>query len=328
MTFLRPDLWWVAVVALVAILSVRRLMRRRVLAVTTFSLMSGRGFRASRFRVLPSACVALSLAVVLTAILRPVIPIAEREVQQRGLDIVLVVDLSLSTTQPLGFKYQAGAVPADAPPGTARIDAIKTALKDFLGRRPDDRIGVVVFSDHAYVVSPLTFDKEHLLGYFNLIDPSTLFGEGMTAVGDGVDMAVFLLNRQSTAELRKKVVIVFTDGNSNMGRDPVQSIADANSEGIRVHIVGVDLEEEEKRHPEVGQLIARVREGGGQYYAASSIADLETASSGLDQLEKGYLMTKIHTRDEPVVRWFALAAVAILLVAVGLRALPIFIGLH
>ena len=141
-------------------------------------------------------------------------------------------------------------------------------------------------------------------------------------------MAVFLLNRQSTAELRNKVVIVFTDGNSNMGRNPIEAVQDATAAGIRVHVVGVDLEEEEKRHPEVGQLIATVRQGGGQYYAASSTADLETASRGLDQIEKGYLTTKTYTRNEPVVHWFALAALSMLLIAIGLRAMPIFIGLH
>ena len=187
---------------------------------------------------------------------------------------------------------------------------------------------MVVFSDHAYVVSPLTFDKEHLFGYFNLIDPSTLFGEGMTAIGDGVDMAVFLLNRQSTAETRNKTIIVFTDGNSNMGRDPVQSVGDASAAGIHLHIVGVDLDEERKRHPEVGQLIAAVRQAGGRYYAASSMADLEAASRSLDQVETGLLTTKTYTRNEPIVQWWALASLALLLAALALRVVPTFVGLH
>jgi Mg-chelatase subunit ChlD len=150
----------------------------------------------------------------------------------------------------------------------------------------------------------------------------------MTAIGDGVDMARFLLARQSTADARNKVVVVFTDGNSNMGRDPIQSVGDANAAGVRVHIVGVDLGEEMRRHPEVGQLIATVRADGGQYYAADSVADLEAASRALDQVEKGKLMTKIYTRNEPVVRWLALAALSVLVAAVSLRALPVFIGLH
>src|SRR5688500_3988150 len=102
-------------------------MRRRALAVTTFRFLTRRDFGASRFRLLPLACVALSLAIVLAALLQPVIPVAERQVQQRGLDIVLVVDLSLSTTQPLGFMYGSGPIPISAPPGAARIDAMKAA---------------------------------------------------------------------------------------------------------------------------------------------------------------------------------------------------------
>jgi Ca-activated chloride channel family protein len=327
MTFLRPDLWWVAAVAALAIVVARRCLRRRVLAVTTVSLLTSRNYRASWLRLLPGACVVLALVIVLVGLLQPVSPVGERQVQQRGLDIVLVVDLSLSMTLPIDFRYQAVIAP-NAPAGAARIEAVKAALKDFIVRRPDDRVGVVVFSDHAYVVSPLTFDKEHLFTYFDLITPQTLVGEGMTAIGDGVDMARFLLARQSTAEARNKVVVVFTDGNSNMGRDPIQSVGDANAAGVRVHIVGVDLKEEMRRHPEVGQLIATVRADGGQYYAADSVADLEAASRALDQVEKGKLTTKVYTRNEPVVRWLALAALMVLVAAVVLRAVPVFIGLH
>jgi Ca-activated chloride channel family protein len=212
--------------------------------------------------------------------------------------------------------------------GEMRIDAVKTALRQFITRRPDDRVGVVVFSDNAYVVSPLTFDREHLFGYFDMIDPQTLIGEGMTAVGSGLDMASFLLSRQSTEVARNKVIVVFTDGASNMGRDPVQALEDVSRRGVRVHVVGVDLREEQKRHAEVGQLIASVRRLGGQYYAADSPSELEAAARGLDEIEKGTLTSTTLVRNEPIVQWATLPALALLLAAVALRTLPIFVGLH
>jgi Mg-chelatase subunit ChlD len=70
-----------------------------------------------------------------------------------------------------------------------------------------------------------------------LVDRSALFGEGKTAIGDGIDMAVFLLKRQSVGQARNKIVIVFTDGSNNLGGDPIQAVKDANREGIHVHIV-------------------------------------------------------------------------------------------
>lgn len=328
MSFLRPDLWWVAVAAALVIVIARRLGRRRVLAVTTLSLLTHNGYRASRVRHLPLVLTALSLALVLAALLEPVVPFAEQQIEARGLDIVLVVDLSLSMTQPIGFKDGPGVLLPPSRPGGQRIDAIKEALRDFIVRRRDDRIGVVVFSDHAYVVSPLTFDKEPLFGYFDLIDPGTLIGEGMTAIGDGITMATFLLSRQSPPASANKVIVVFTDGANNLGEDPVEALEDSSAAGVRVHVVGVDLEQEQQRHPEVGQFIAAVRQHGGRFYAADSRGELEAASRALDRIEKGPLSRKTYVRNNPAVRWFALSALALLLTAVGLRTLPFFIGLH
>jgi Ca-activated chloride channel family protein len=231
-------------------------------------------------------------------------------------------------TQPIGFKDVPGVLLPPVVPGGQRIDAIKEALRTFISRRPDDRIGVVVFSDHAYVVSPLTFDKEHLLGYFDLIDPQTLMREGMTAIGDGISMASFLLQRQSAAGARNKAIIVFTDGANNLGRDPVLALEDATAAGVRVHVVGVDLDEEQRVHPEVGRFITAIRKNGGQYYAADSRTELDAASREVDRIEKSSLTMKTYVRNEPIVQWLALPALAVLLIAVVLRAVPTFIGLH
>lgn len=328
MSFLRPDLWWIPLIAVLAIAIARLARRRRALAITTFSLLTSRLNRASRLRHLPVVFIGAALGLVFAGLLEPVIPLVEQQVEARGLDIVFVIDLSLSMSQPIGFTFKPGVLLPPPRPGGQRIDAIKDALRGFIARRPDDRIGVVVFSDHPYVVVPLTFDKEHLLGYFDLIDPKTLVGEGMTAIGDGIATGTFLLDRQSAAGVRNKVIIVFTDGASNLGMNPVEALRESTADGIRVHVVGVDLQEEQKRRPEIGQFIDAVRESGGQYYAANSPSELDSASRALDRVERGTLTTKTYVRNQPIVQWFALPAVAMLLLGMALRALPIFVGLH
>jgi hypothetical protein len=187
---------------------------------------------------------------------------------------------------------------------------------------------VVVFSDNSYVVSPLTIDHEHLLGYFNLIDPQTLVGEGRTAIGEGIDTGMTLLRRQSTSERRNKVLMVFTDGESNSGRNPMQSLDDATRGGTRVHVVGVDLAQEIKRSARVKELVEAVGSRGGRYYAAESAADLDNAARSLDELEQGEVTARAYVRNEPIVEWVAIPAVVLLLLALGLRAVPGFIGLH
>lgn len=326
MTFLRLDLWWAPIAILVAVVAIRRLTRRRAVAVTTITLLTDSSYRASAMRHLPLGLSAAALGLVLCGLLQPARALVQREVRIQGLDIVLVIDLSFSMTQPIGFRHDLLVQPSVASP--TRIEAVKQALRTFIQRRPSDRVGVVVFSDNSYVVSPLTFDHEHLLGYFSLIDPRTLVGEGMTAIGDGIDTGMLLLRRQSTSERRNKVLMVFTDGASNIGRDPMQSLEDATRAGTRVHVVGVDLEQEIKRSPEVDTFIEAVQNRGGRYYAAESSADLDAAARSLDELEQGDVKANAYVRNEPLVRWMALPALAMLLLAVGLRAVPIFIGLH
>jgi Ca-activated chloride channel family protein len=326
MTFLRPDLWWGPIAMLVAVVVIRRLLPRRSVAVTTIAWLTDPLYRASAMRHLPLGLAAAALGLVLCGLLQPARALVQREVRIQGLDIVLVIDLSFSMIQPIGVGDGAQVRPSVTAP--TRIEAVKQALRTFIQRRPSDRIGVVVFSDNSYVVSPLTLDHEHLLGYFNLIDPRMLVGEGMTAIGEGIDTGMLLLRRQSTSERRNKVVMVFTDGVSNVGRDPIQSLEDATRAGTRVHVVGVDLEQEIKRSQEAEKFIEAIRNWGGRYYAAESSADLEAAARSLDELEQGEVKTNAYLRNEPVVQWMAPAALVMLLLAVGLRAVPIFIGLH
>jgi len=328
MSFLRPDLAWIALVAIVAIALIRRVSARRAIAFTRVSLFNRPEFKASRLRYLPTGMLWLALAFVVLALMKPSARYAEREIQAKGLDIVFVVDLSVSMAGRIGVTGEISGPWVPAPPGSSRMDATKDALRTFITLRRDDRIGIVIFSDNAYVVCPLTFDRDHLLNYFDLLDPNTLRGEGLTAIGDGISAAASLLARQSAPNVLNKVIVVFTDGANNAGSDPVQAVKDATKAGIRVHVVGIDLEAEETRSPQVLRLIETVRQNGGRYFAASTKFDLTNASRTLDELEKGYLTTKVFERSESVARWFAVTALVLLVVAFGLRALPAFVPLH
>jgi Ca-activated chloride channel family protein len=329
MNLLRFDLWWIAPVAVVAIVLARLLAPRRALAFTRVKLLVRSTYRTSRFRYLPYGVVWLSLGLVVLALMKPATPYTEREVQAQGLDIVFVIDLSVSMTGRIGVKgeWSRNGRFVPAPPGLSRMDATKDALRTFITLRRDDRIGIVVFSDNAYIVSPLTFDRDHLLNYFDMLDPNTVRGESLTAFGEGVTMATSLLQRQSPPGVLNKVIVVFTDGASNAGRDPVEALKEATLAGMRVHVVGIDLEAETTRSPQVVRLVSTVRGYGGRYFAANSQFDLTSASRSLDELEKGFLTTTTFVRNEPMVHWFALAALVLLALALALRVLPVFVPL-
>src|SRR4029453_16111065 len=145
MRFLHPEMaWWL--VALLATTFVARVAARRRRGVaTTPPWVFDRTYRASIVRHAPAAVILMGLLLLGCALMDPVLPFAETEVRSHGLDIVIALDLSSSMEEQM-----------EAPPSKTRLEATRDAIKTFVGRRVDDRIGLVVFSDNAYVVSPLT----------------------------------------------------------------------------------------------------------------------------------------------------------------------------
>jgi len=322
--------------ALAAVGILRWRVQRRFVASTTVRWLSAPEYRASWLRRLPLAVIAIAVLLLGCALMEPVLPYSQAEITSRGLDIVITLDLSSSmleemgrvrpprTFQNLTFSTRDSAAPAKSV--KTRLTATKDAIKSFVTSRRDDRIALVVFSDNAYVISPLTFDHEYVIRYVDLIDDQLLRGEGMTAIGDGLALANYLLAKQSNgADRRNQVVILFTDGENNKGRDPLEVLRESNAANIRVHMVGVDLEEEVRTRPQVQRLFQSVGRYGGRYFNASTARDLELASRTLDQIEKGVLVSKPFVRDAPVYDWFAVPALVCLALAMALRAVPFFI---
>jgi Ca-activated chloride channel family protein len=170
-----------------------------------------RGTRAW-LRDLPGVVRAFAIALLALAMARPVSASRPDTESESGIDIIMVLDLSGSMRAVF-----------DAPPGTPRIgsigrrstrlDTAKDVIRDFIGRRKTDRIGVVVFGKSAFVLSPPTLDY-HLLDL--LVDKMSLevIDGTATAIGDAVGVAVARLRR---SDARSMAVVLLTDGDSNAG---------------------------------------------------------------------------------------------------------------
>lgn len=316
-SFLHPEVFWVLPALAVVWLAWLLLRRRRFVAFSSLSNLQSLRHRPSPLRRLPRFLLALAVVLSVVAAMDPVLPFSESRIDAQGLDIVLVMDLSSSMAE---FVYTE-KVP------TMRLAVTKQALRDFIGRRRDDRIGLVVFSDNAYVISPMTFDYDYLLHYVDEIDDTLLRREGMTAIGEGIFMADVLLRWQSEENVKNKVIVVFTDGEHNYGRDPIEAVREADDEGVRTHLIGVDLAQSIKEKPAVQELIATIRHFGGEYFEANSSRQLAAANAVLARLEKGRLAGTRFERNEPVFKWFAIPALVLVLLALGFRAIPYFADL-
>jgi Ca-activated chloride channel family protein len=324
MRFLVPQagVWLAAAFAAVALLKWG--VRWRFAGFISLHPLKRFPYRASLLRRLPFAVLAVAAACASLALMQPVIPYSQADLQSRGLDIVLLLDLSSSMQEEMGSGQSPNRVLV--PTGRTRLDAVKDAIRGFVRTRRDDRIGLVVFSDNAYVISPLTFDHEYLLHYIDFVDDKILQGEGQTAIGDGLALSNYVLSRQATKDSRRhQVIVLFTDGENNRGREPVDVLAESKAAEIRVHVIGVDLERDVKEKPSVQMLIAAVADAGGKYFSADSERDLQAASRTIDSMEKGLLVSRVYVRDVPVYQWFAIPALVALAAALGLRAIPYFV---
>ena len=232
----------------------------------------------------------LALALFITALARPQTELGESRKEPSGIDIVLTIDLSDSM------------LADDIPP--SRLDLSKVVLRDFVGNRPNDRIGLIAFSGKAYIASPLTLDHKYLRSNLKrlTIDTFNRGDEEGTAIGSGIMAAINRL-----VELKKsksKIVILMTDGQNNAGKiPPIQAAEVARTLGIKVYTIGVG-KKGTNRLPrpspfapggviyvplnveideETLQKIAI--KTGGKYYRAQDADTLKRVYNEIDQLE-------------------------------------------
>lgn len=293
------------------------------------------GMKPSHLRFAPRILLLLGVVFVGIALLDPRIVYREGVSRFEGLDIVLVVDLSSSMQEVMGAQelrrvYEARLRDADKK-GTVwetRMQALQKALLDLIPKRINDRLGLVAFSENSYVVSPLTTDHSYLEKYVQMIDPEILIGEGMTAIGEGITSAMRMLQReQDAADTKNKVIVVFTDGENNFGRDPMEALSEARFRGYRVYLIGVDLPPEVTRKETQKALIEGVISTGGRYFDAHDKPQLAEANNTIDHIEKGVFVERTIETDVPVYEIFVFVSLSLLSLGLFLSVIPYFVEL-
>jgi Ca-activated chloride channel family protein len=236
--------------------------------------------------------------------------------EEKGIDIVLVLDLS-------GSMAAIMDAPTDSVPGpgtrggprhrATRLDVAKDVLIDFVRRRKTDRIGVVVFAKQAFVLSPPTLDYGLITGLVSKIELGVI-ESSKTAIGDAVGTAVARMRR---SDARSRAVVLLTDGDSNEGViSPEYSAHLAQKEGVRVYTVqigngddvdvqtGTDLFGQpvyERRHFPVNPELLRkmAHDTGGESFIATDKSGLEKSMHAiLDHLEKTRFEAQSSTMED------------------------------
>jgi Ca-activated chloride channel family protein len=293
-----------------------------------------RGWRTP-LRDLPGVLRGAALVLAVLALGRPQSVLRGENQEEKGIDIVLVLDLSGSMAAVMDAPSKdlvPGTGPRLAAHRPTRIDVAKDVLIDFVRRRKTDRIGAVVFAKQAFVLSPPTLDYGLIAALVSHIELGVI-DSSKTAIGDAVGTAVARMRRSSA---RSKAVVLLTDGDSNEGViSPEYSAHLAQKEGVRVYTVqigngddvdvqtGTDLfgqpVYERKRFPVNPELLrAMSQETGGEAFIATDKSGLENSMhSILDHLEKTKFESQASTMEDlfpfllvPAVVLLALEALA------------------
>ncbi len=165
------------------------------------------------------------------ALMRPVYFDTPIIIEQPHRDIMMAIDLSDSMSIMDMRDEENRPVP--------RIDVVREQVRQFILSRirnnSNDRIGIILFSDRAHMLAPLTFDKGLLLKLVDEIDLKLASGP-LTNISGAIEMA---MNRFEEAGTNKKILILLTDGkNTAEGMTPDQAANNANSQDMKIYTIG------------------------------------------------------------------------------------------
>ncbi|MBO4282226.1 MAG: VWA domain-containing protein [Bacteroidales bacterium] len=311
MTFAnRWVLWLLLTIPLLAAWQLWR--RKRPQATLTVSsdeaFLQKTGNWRVRTRTFPFYLRLLTLCFGILALARPQSSMWHKNVDVEGIDIALALDVS-GSMMAMDFRPN-------------RLEACKSVIKEFIGNRPNDRIGLVVYSAEAYTRCPLTTDHQTLLDALS----STRFGiiDDGTAIGDGLGTAI---NRLRESKAKSKVIILLSDGVNNAGyMDPLSAAEIAKNQGIRVYTIGCGSNGEALVSiPNVGsgyiraeideQLLRGIaQETGGRYFRAQNKNRLKEVYREIDQMEKTRIHETVFTnRSEEFLPFLCIALLCFLL---------------
>lgn len=230
----------------------------------------------------------------IVAMARPRQKYVEQETTGQGIDIVLCFDISGSMTE------------KDFVPN--RLEAAKLVASKFVEQRPGDRIGITIFSNLSFTLSPVTTDHELVLQQIKNIQPGMLQDEG-TAIGAGLATSV---DRLRESKAKTKIVILLTDGVDFGGAiSPDVAINMAKTYGIKVYTIGIGSTQEvqiDPNDPNSGGKSTRkldFNEGllrnmaattGGQYFHAADNNTLQGVYESINKLEKSKIEVKTYNR--------------------------------
>lgn len=237
------------------------------------------------------------------ALMRPEWLEPHTEVQSPGYDLMLTVDASHSM-EALDFSADNRQV--------TRMQVVKGVMDRFIAGRQGDRVGLTIFGSMAFVLSPLTLDRQAVRQLLADLVPS-IAGQG-TALGDAIALGAKKLSERPPGS---RVMLLVADGDNTHGLfPPIEAAKLAARAGVRIYVIGVGSTQESIPIHEEGRIryrddltmdettlkrIASITRGA--YFRATDTRALEEIYQQIDALEKTEAETRTAWLPTPLYRW-------------------------
>jgi len=224
---------------------------------------------------------ALVVILMVGALATPVVVDYSDPRNRNGIDIVLSLDGSGSMNAS-GFDSEHERL--------SRFEIVQKIASDFVMKRIEDNVGVVLFGDFAFIASPVTYEKEiiaEMIGYLS----HGMAGQN-TAIGEGIAASVRAL-RESKA--KNKVIVLLTDGEHNSGSiSPKEAVKMVQHNNIKLYTIGIG----KKGEFDNALLSQLARDGGGKFFTASNEKELQEVYDEIDTMERSSIKSEKHTFKE------------------------------
>ena len=264
-----------------------------------------------------AAMLIVAMLLMIFALTRPKWGFQWEDIKRKGVDIVIVLDVSKSM------------LAEDIPPN--RLERAKRKIHDLLQILEGDRIGLVSFSGLSFIQCPLTLDYSAASVFMECLDTDLI-----PVPGPDIDKAIRKAMEAFKAEDKKsKAIIVMSDGENWVG-DAVKAAQDAKEAGITIFTMGIGTEtggpiplkddsEEVKKNADGEVIVTKLDEdllkkiametGGAYVRSVTNNLDLEEIYlKGIRQrIEQKELKSARLKRWEERFQWFLLAAFVLII---------------
>jgi Ca-activated chloride channel homolog len=169
---------------------------------------------------LKSSIFTLAIMFLIIAAANPQIGTRIENVKQKGIDVYICLDVSLSMTA------------QDIKP--SRLEKAKYEISNLINKLHGDRIGLIVFAGEAYVQFPITTDYSAANLFLSAVSTNSVPEQG-TAIASAINLAVKSFNQKENTE---KAIVIITDGEDHQG-DIMQAVKNATDKGIKIYAIGL-----------------------------------------------------------------------------------------